>query len=74
MFAMLPEPQHHRIRNEREYREWQLALRGIRLAKRPIGAGLLTRLTRTIRRLTARRDKPVVEPRFIEQEASRLHG
>jgi hypothetical protein len=76
MFApILPEPQRRRIHNEREYREWQRSLQGNRSVKRFRNEpGLLTRLARTIRRLTAQRPRPVAEPRHTEQKTSRLHG
>jgi hypothetical protein len=76
MFApILQEPQRRRIHNEREYREWQRSLRGNRSVKRfKNEPGWLTRLARTIRRLTVQRPRPVAEPRHIEQKTSRLHG
>jgi hypothetical protein len=76
MFApMTPKTERSRIRTEREYREWQLSLRGITPVRRSKnGSGFLTRLASTIHRVTARRLRPIAEPRRIEQETSRLRG
>jgi hypothetical protein len=76
MFAPMPPERHRpRIRNEREYREWQLALRGYKPVKRfKNESGLLSRLTSMIRRATAQQPRPTAEPRYIEQSTSRLHG
>ncbi len=76
MFALMPpQPKRPRIRNEREYREWQLSLRGNVPAKHfKNEPGLLTRLASTIRRTSARRSHPAAEPLQMEQETSRLHG
>ena len=54
-----------RIRTEREYREWQMALRGTMPVKRVKNEpGLLTRLAGAIRRMTTRS----TAPRRMEQE------
>ena len=76
MYTLMPlKTERPRIRTEREYREWQLALRGNAPAKRfKNEPGLLTRLVSTIRRVTPRKLHPVAKPRSIEQETSRLHG
>ena len=72
---MHPEPKRRRFRTEREYREWQLALRGSRPVKRLKNEpGFLTRLASTLRRTTARRPQPVAESRPIEQKTSRLRS
>lgn len=76
MFALMsPEPKRPRIRNEREYREWQRSLQGYRTVKQPKNEpGLLTRLTSTVRRMAAQRPHGAADPRPIEQETSGLHG
>jgi hypothetical protein len=72
---MPPKAERSRIPTPREYREWQLALRGSTPVKRfENEPGLLTRLASTIHRAAARKLRPVAEPRRIEQKASRLHG
>jgi hypothetical protein len=76
MFAPTPpEPNRPRFRTEREYREWQLSLRGdVPVRRFENEPGFMTRLAGIIRRLAAQRPHPVAEPRRIEQETSRLHG
>jgi hypothetical protein len=72
---MPPKAERSRILTPREYREWQLGLRGNAPVKRfENEPGPLTRLASTIRRATARKLHPVAKPRRIEQKASRLHG
>jgi hypothetical protein len=68
---MTPSTERSRIRTEREYREWQLSLRGNAPAKRfKNEPGFPTRLASTIRRMMPRRLHPVAEPRRIEQETA----
>jgi hypothetical protein len=76
MYTLMPlKTERPRIRTEREYREWQLALRGNTSMKHiESEPGLLTRLASTIRRATARKLHPVEKPRSIKQETSKLHG
>jgi hypothetical protein len=66
--SMNPTTDRARIRNEREYREWQRSLQGLvpvrRFKNEP---GFLTRLGRLIRRVRARRPGPIVDLRRTEQ-------
>ena len=76
MYAPIPlKTERPRFRTEREYREWQLALRGSAPVKRIRNEpGLLTRLASTIHRAMARILRPIAKPRSIKRETSSLHG
>jgi hypothetical protein len=76
MYTPMPlKTERPRIRTEREYREWQLALRGNTPMKHfENKPSLFTRLVSTIRRATPRKLHPVAKPRSIKQETSGLHG
>ncbi|MBI5958461.1 MAG: hypothetical protein HY866_07000 [Chloroflexi bacterium] len=72
---MTPETKRPRFRTEREYREWQLSLRGNMPVKRLYNEpGFLARLMSTIRCMIARRLHRAAEPRRIEQECVRLRS
>jgi len=66
--SMNPTTNRARIRNEREYREWQRSLQGLAPVRHFRNEpGFLTRLVGLIRRVTARRPGPVADLRRTEQ-------
>ena len=69
MYApMTPTTERTRIRSEREYREWQLSLRGYAPVKRfKDQPSALSRVANTIRRALARRPHATAELRHTEQ-------
>jgi len=71
-----PESKRPRFRSEREYREWQLALRNTVPVKRHKNTpGLLARLASVIRLAPARQPDRCAEPRVFDQrEAHQIRG
>ena len=66
--SMTPTIDRARIRNERQYREWQRSLQGIVPVKRfKNEPGFLTRSVSTIRRVTARRLRASARLRRVGQ-------
>ena len=66
--SMNPTPNRARIRNEREYREWQRSLQGLAPVRRfKNEPGFLARFVNVIRRVTARRPRPIAGLRRTEQ-------